>query len=126
LFNFSLASRHKLCINTVLPSLGNLQAVSLAPPYGGAFFAPQQHGRASGLPGLACDQQQVSLDIMAIADPAIGALHERRLVLVRPDGHMAWRSNALPADPSASSTAGAVAFRVVGQINKVRILPYGR
>jgi hypothetical protein len=35
---FSLAPPHKLCVNTGLPSLGNLQAVSLAPPIGGAFF----------------------------------------------------------------------------------------
>ena len=64
---------------------------------------------------------------MSIAElAAMGKLYERRLVLVRPDGHMAWRSNELPADPSASSTARAVAFRVLGQINKVRILPYGR
>jgi 2-polyprenyl-6-methoxyphenol hydroxylase-like FAD-dependent oxidoreductase len=45
--------------------------------------------------------RRVPLAIMTIADPAIGALYERRLVLVRPDGHVAWRSDALPADPSA-------------------------
>jgi 2-polyprenyl-6-methoxyphenol hydroxylase-like FAD-dependent oxidoreductase len=43
----------------------------------------------------------VPLATMAIADPAIAALYERRLVLVRPDGHVAWRSDALPNDPRA-------------------------
>jgi hypothetical protein len=43
----------------------------------------------------------VPLATMSIADPAIGALYERRLVLVRPDGHVAWRSDALPKDPRA-------------------------
>jgi 2-polyprenyl-6-methoxyphenol hydroxylase-like FAD-dependent oxidoreductase len=45
--------------------------------------------------------RRVPLDIMTIADPAIGELYERRLVLVRPDGHVAWRSDELPADPHA-------------------------
>jgi 2-polyprenyl-6-methoxyphenol hydroxylase-like FAD-dependent oxidoreductase len=45
--------------------------------------------------------RRVPLAILSVADPAIGALFERRLVLVRPDGHVAWRADALPADPSA-------------------------
>jgi 2-polyprenyl-6-methoxyphenol hydroxylase-like FAD-dependent oxidoreductase len=45
--------------------------------------------------------RRVPLAILSIADPAIGALYERRLVLVRPDGHVAWRGDALPADPGA-------------------------
>jgi 2-polyprenyl-6-methoxyphenol hydroxylase-like FAD-dependent oxidoreductase len=46
-------------------------------------------------------ERGVPLAIMSIAEPAIGELYERRLVLVRPDGHVAWRSNELPADPRA-------------------------
>ena len=41
----------------------------------------------------------VPLDIVAVDDPEIGALYERKLVLVRPDGHVAWRGDALPGDP---------------------------
>ena len=43
----------------------------------------------------------VPLDIVTIGDPAIARLYERRLVLVRPDGHVAWRSDDLPADANA-------------------------
>lgn len=34
-----------------------------------------------------------------IVDPAIGALYEQPHVLVRPDGHVAWRGGTLPDDP---------------------------
>jgi 2-polyprenyl-6-methoxyphenol hydroxylase-like FAD-dependent oxidoreductase len=46
-------------------------------------------------------ERRVPLTVLSVADPAIGALYERRLVLVRPDGHVAWRSDHLPADPRA-------------------------
>jgi 2-polyprenyl-6-methoxyphenol hydroxylase-like FAD-dependent oxidoreductase len=41
------------------------------------------------------------LAVSSIDDPAIGQLYERRLVLVRPDGHVAWRSDDPPTDPLA-------------------------
>jgi hypothetical protein len=43
----------------------------------------------------------VPLTVETVADPAVTALYERRLVLVRPDGHIAWRADALPANPLA-------------------------
>jgi hypothetical protein len=39
------------------------------------------------------------LDVVAVRDPEIARLYERKLVLVRPDGHVAWRSDHLPTDP---------------------------
>jgi 2-polyprenyl-6-methoxyphenol hydroxylase-like FAD-dependent oxidoreductase len=44
--------------------------------------------------------RRVPLHAVAIADAEIAALYERKLVLVRPDGHVAWRGDALPADPA--------------------------
>ena len=38
------------------------------------------------------------LRVEDVADPAIATLYERALVLVRPDGHVAWRGDALPQD----------------------------
>jgi 2-polyprenyl-6-methoxyphenol hydroxylase-like FAD-dependent oxidoreductase len=46
-------------------------------------------------------QRSVPLNVHAILDPQIAELYERRLVLVRPDGHVAWRSDTLPTDPLA-------------------------
>jgi hypothetical protein len=52
--------------------------------------------------------------VHAIADEKVLAAYERRLVLVRPDGHVAWRADAEPAD------AGALIDTVRGQCNEVR------
>jgi 2-polyprenyl-6-methoxyphenol hydroxylase-like FAD-dependent oxidoreductase len=43
----------------------------------------------------------VPLSVETVGNPAIAALYQRRLALVRPDGHVAWRADAPPADPSA-------------------------
>lgn len=44
-------------------------------------------------------ERRMPLTIVTIVDPAINTLYERALVLVRPDGHVAWRSDQEPADP---------------------------
>jgi hypothetical protein len=52
----------------------------------------------------------VPLTTVGVDDHAIAALYERALVLVRPDGHVAWRDDAAPADPLvlADHVRGAV------------------
>ena len=42
-----------------------------------------------------------ALTVAALAEPRICELYERGLVLVRPDGHVAWRADTLPGDPLA-------------------------
>jgi 2-polyprenyl-6-methoxyphenol hydroxylase-like FAD-dependent oxidoreductase len=49
----------------------------------------------------AAQERGVPLESISIAEPHIAALYERRFVLVRPDGHVAWRGDAMPADPLA-------------------------
>ncbi len=46
-------------------------------------------------------RREIPLKIVAIADPEIARLYEKKLVLVRPDGHVAWRSDTMPEDPMA-------------------------
>jgi 2-polyprenyl-6-methoxyphenol hydroxylase-like FAD-dependent oxidoreductase len=55
---------------------------------------------ASSLRGAAA-KRGVPFDIVDLADPEIAALYEKRFVLVRPDGHVAWRNDEMPRDPLA-------------------------
>jgi hypothetical protein len=43
----------------------------------------------------------VPLSVTTLADPDVAALYEEPLVLVRPDGHVAWRGDEAPADTQA-------------------------
>ncbi len=49
----------------------------------------------------AAKSRGVPLEVVDIGDPEIARLYERKLVLVRPDGHVAWRADTAPNDPMA-------------------------
>jgi 2-polyprenyl-6-methoxyphenol hydroxylase-like FAD-dependent oxidoreductase len=71
-------------------------------------------------------RRAVPLTVTTIMDPAIGQLYERRLVLVRPDGHVAWRSDDLPADPLALADRVRGAHEAAsGAAAKAEALPVG-
>jgi 2-polyprenyl-6-methoxyphenol hydroxylase-like FAD-dependent oxidoreductase len=46
----------------------------------------------------AASRRAVPVTFVSIAEPQIAALYQRRYVLVRPDGHVAWRDDRMPAD----------------------------
>jgi hypothetical protein len=41
------------------------------------------------------------LSVSEITDDHLASLYEMKLILVRPDGHVAWRGDSAPADPAA-------------------------
>ncbi len=46
----------------------------------------------------AAKQRGVPMTAVALAEPQIAALYQRKFVLVRPDGHVAWRDDYMPED----------------------------
>jgi 2-polyprenyl-6-methoxyphenol hydroxylase-like FAD-dependent oxidoreductase len=46
----------------------------------------------------AAKKRNLPLTFTAIAEPHIADLYERKFVLVRPDGHVAWRGDRMPED----------------------------
>jgi hypothetical protein len=49
----------------------------------------------------AARQRGVPLSRVLVDNAEASALYQRRLVLVRPDGHVAWRDDAAPSMPEA-------------------------
>jgi 2-polyprenyl-6-methoxyphenol hydroxylase-like FAD-dependent oxidoreductase len=47
----------------------------------------------------AARRRNVPMTFAAISEPDIAPLYERKFVLVRPDGHVAWRDDRMPDDP---------------------------
>ena len=68
----------------------------------------------------AAAQRGVPLTSVRLDEPEVLAAYERRLVLVRPDGHVAWRADDEPAD------AGALIDVLRGQSNEVRQQQLGK
>ena len=62
---------------------------------------------AGGVAALrsAAEQSSVPLTVVPVADLQIARLYERRLVLVRPDGHVAWRGDSVKAADLIIDTA---------------------
>lgn len=70
--------------------------------YDGMGFVLVESGAADGEAAplaQAAERMGVPLRRVALSDPAAIALYERKFVLVRPDGHVCWRGQALPAQP---------------------------
>jgi hypothetical protein len=49
----------------------------------------------------AAERASMPLEVVRLDEPEVLRLYERSLVLVRPDGHVAWRGDALPDSPDA-------------------------
>jgi len=58
----------------------------------------------------AAKRRGVPLEVVTLAEPGAMVLYKRKLVLVRPDGHAAWRGDAVPLD------ADALIARVTGAL----------
>jgi 2-polyprenyl-6-methoxyphenol hydroxylase-like FAD-dependent oxidoreductase len=71
--------------------------------YGTAFVLLRLGAGAPDASALeaAAAVRNVPLTIIAVTEPDAVRLYQRRLVLVRPDGHVAWRADAMPSDPAA-------------------------
>jgi hypothetical protein len=67
----------------------------------GAGFALLRFDPSAAVDGIvgAAGKRGVPLTLIDIDDEAARALYARKLALVRPDQHVAWRGNAAPADP---------------------------
>jgi hypothetical protein len=40
------------------------------------------------------------LEVVTLTDPDVREIYQRRFVLVCPDGHLAWRGDVIPYDPT--------------------------
>jgi 2-polyprenyl-6-methoxyphenol hydroxylase-like FAD-dependent oxidoreductase len=47
----------------------------------------------------AAGARRVPIAFVPLSEPQVAALYQRKFVLVRPDGHVAWRGDRIPADP---------------------------
>jgi 2-polyprenyl-6-methoxyphenol hydroxylase-like FAD-dependent oxidoreductase len=68
----------------------------------------------------AAQARGVPLTCIEIGKPEVLTAYEHRLVLVRPDGHVAWRADAEPAD------AGLLIDVIRGQANEMKQQKLGR
>ncbi|MEU6062843.1 monooxygenase, partial [Streptomyces sp. NPDC047097] len=76
---------------------------ALADRYGTGFTVLRLGGCAQDTAPLvaAAHRRGVPLSVLEVPGRDAREMFERDLVLVRPDQHVAWRGNRLPADPDA-------------------------
>jgi hypothetical protein len=67
--------------------------------FGPGFALLDFGGEETGAVAGAAESRRVPLAVRRIENAEAARLYERRLVLVRPDGHVAWRGDDVPADP---------------------------
>lgn len=61
-------------------------------------FSDSDHALAEAALATVAADRAVPLTIIQIAQPDVANIYDRRFVMVRPDGHVAWRSETFPAD----------------------------
>ena len=68
--------------------------------FGKGFTLLRIGADAPGADGLvrAAQSRGVPLNVVPLSHPAVATIYERKLVLVRSDGHVAWRGNTVPED----------------------------
>ncbi len=67
--------------------------------FGGGFALLNFADLPTGSIETAAKQRDVSLHVYRIENPNAAALYRKPLVLVRPDGHVAWRGDRAPDNP---------------------------
>ena len=74
---------------------------SLLDAYGDGFVLVSTGPAPAGVVAFeqAAQRRGVPLRVEVIGDPETARIYQRPLVLVRPDGHVAWRGDSVPADP---------------------------
>jgi 2-polyprenyl-6-methoxyphenol hydroxylase-like FAD-dependent oxidoreductase len=68
--------------------------------FGGGFVMLRLGPNPPALDGLvnAAESRHVPIHVVDLCDRAVEQLYDSKLALVRPDGHVAWRGNAIPSD----------------------------
>jgi hypothetical protein len=69
--------------------------------FGRGFVLMRANGADAAPFVAAAKSRAVPLEVVDISDSSIARLYEKSLVLVRPDGHVAWRGEAAPSDPQS-------------------------
>jgi 2-polyprenyl-6-methoxyphenol hydroxylase-like FAD-dependent oxidoreductase len=85
------------------PHLWLADGRSILDLFGRSFVLLSFDASVSGLEKFLAEagRQRLPVQVINIDDERAAALYERKLVLVRPDGHVAWRADVVPDDCAA-------------------------